>query len=123
MFKVEVPNTGLVTGYESSDPDIRIIANLYNLSDYFVEYERMVHYIPWTKYTATRESSGQSFDKFIMWTIQGKLSEEQLKEIQSNPYFIQCRYEKDPIDLTSIWLELQEGLEDKITIFTKEENS
>ena len=83
----------------------------------------MVHYVPWTKYTAKRESSQQVFDKFIMWTVRGELSEEQLKAIQTNPYYIKYWYDKDLTDWITVWLEIPDGLENKITIYPEDENS
>lgn len=131
-----IPDTSICTGYDRYsdtrdennnlviDSNVKNMAEAFNLPESFIERFRMAHYVPWTKYVAHSEKDSQVYDNFVMWTIDGPLSPEELKDLkENNPYYIQQWYDSEPVSLTTIWFKIPEGLEEKIQIFTKEENS
>lgn len=124
-YPIEVPDTALCTGYDRFDNDIadaKIIAEAYNLPESFMERFQMAHYVPWTKHTAKSEKDSQVYDNFIMWTMDGLLTPEELEDLKNNnPYYIKHWYDSSVVNLTNIWFKIPEGLEEKIKIYTEEE--
>ena len=112
MYKVEVPDTARSGAFETNDIQIQVTATLCGVPDFAYDNVRMVHRVPKTKYVATKWDTGEKFDKFLLWTYQGKLTDAQLEELHSNEMFIDYFYDSEPIDLTSLWFKLPEQLEE-----------
>ena len=119
-YPVEYSDTAVSTAYEKEDPDIKIIAETFNLPDIFIDHFYFAHYVPWTKYVVRR--GNQTFDKFIMWSITGELTKDELNDLKTNnPYYIRYFHDGNPVNLTTIWFEIPDGLEEKIKIYTENE--
>lgn len=110
MYLVEVPDTDRSQSYENEDLQMQLVAALCGIPDFACKEVRMCHRVPHTKYVRKRKSDGKTFDKFIMWTFQGKLTDENLEELKQNEMFIDFFHDDEPVDLTTLWFEIPEQM-------------
>ena len=110
-YLVKVPDTDVCNAYEPTDFQTTLIASICGVPDFAVENVRMVHRVPKTKYVSNRHNDKKKFDKFVMWSFQGKPTPEQLEEAKKNPLFLEDFYDGEPIDLCTFWYELTPELD------------